>query len=196
MVQAFWVCEITSPAWKKVDGEICLLGTPVAITQVISSCFPSAVSNSRILTLIRPSATVFSDFILILSPVWIIRRVTLNQALRFRLVSAFFISIMATIAALAHSVLVIRAPGAWEAIVSLLQNPNAAPPHRFAVRGRRSCSGVNRVQRTSHYPLHRTKIQHERIIQRKQPRLHDYDHRRVWGQQKTKLDCSYHAKHR
>jgi len=101
MIQAFWVCEITYPAWKKVEGQICVLGEAVAISQVIS--------------------TVVSDLILITSPLWIIRRSTLNPALRFRLVAAFFISVATTIAALVHSVLVIRVPGAWEAIFGAVE---------------------------------------------------------------------------
>lgn len=63
-------------------------------------------------------ATIISDLILIFSPIWLIRKVRLDPGLRFRLVSAFFVSIATTVAAVAHSVLVIRMPGAWEAIVN------------------------------------------------------------------------------
>lgn len=60
---------------------------------------------------------MISDLILIFSPLWIIRKVQLTPSLRFRLLSAFFISIATTVAALIHAILVIRNPGPWEAIV-------------------------------------------------------------------------------
>lgn len=115
MVQVFWVCEITSTGWKSEAGTLCVLGNAVAIIQVISKpdihfCYYG--------TELGMSATLMSDLILVFSPVWIIRRVHLNPGLRFRLISAFFVSIATTAAALVHSVLVIRSPGPWEAIVS------------------------------------------------------------------------------
>lgn len=65
---------------------------------------------------------MISDLTLIFSPLWIIRKVHLNPHLRFRLVSAFFVSIATTIAALVHAVLIIKKPGPWEAIVRGLAN--------------------------------------------------------------------------
>lgn len=55
---------------------------------------------------------------LVFSPLWLLRKVNVNRGLRFRLLSAFFVSIATTIAAVAHAILVIALPGAYEVIVS------------------------------------------------------------------------------
>jgi len=101
MVQAFWVCEITATAWKSIPGALCALGRAVPITQVIT--------------------TMIADVILIGAPLWILRKTRLNAAVRFRLISVFSLSIATTMAAIAHAVLVVRLPGAWEAIFASVE---------------------------------------------------------------------------
>lgn len=67
------------------------------------------------------AAGTFSDILLIVAPLWILRNVRVTSAVRFRLISVFTCSIATTIAALAHAVLVIHLPGTWEAIIGALE---------------------------------------------------------------------------
>ncbi|KAF9650835.1 hypothetical protein BDM02DRAFT_3127366 [Thelephora ganbajun] len=101
MVQMFWVCEKGSTSWKQAPFALCPLGLHVAITQAVTESF--------------------SDLLLIVAPLWILRNVRVTSAVRFRLISVFACSLATTIAALAHAILVIRLPGVWEAIVGSLE---------------------------------------------------------------------------
>jgi hypothetical protein len=101
MVQMFWVCEKGDTAWKEAPFALCPLGLHVAITQAVTE--------------------TFSDILLIVAPLWILRNVRVTSAVRFRLISVFTCSLATTFAALAHAILVIRLPGIWEAIVGALE---------------------------------------------------------------------------
>ena len=78
--------------------------------------FPASKTSS-----LPPLAGTFSDILLIVAPLWILRNVRVTSAVRFRLVSVFACSIVTTIVALAHAVLIIRVPGVWEAILGALE---------------------------------------------------------------------------
>ena len=68
-----------------------------------------------------PAAETFSDILLVLAPLWILRNVRTTRAVRFRLISIFTCSLVTTIAALAHAITIIKAPGIWEAISGALE---------------------------------------------------------------------------
>lgn len=101
MIQMFWVCEKGNTSWKEEQFALCPLGLHVAITQAVTE--------------------TFSDVLLIAAPLWILRKVRVTSAVRFRLISVFMCSLATTMAALAHAILVIRLPGVWEAIVGSLE---------------------------------------------------------------------------
>jgi hypothetical protein len=71
--------------------------------------------------MLSPLAETFSDLLLVVAPLWILRNVRVSSAVRFRLISVFTCSIATTLAALAHAILVIRLPGTWEAIIGALE---------------------------------------------------------------------------
>jgi hypothetical protein len=118
MVQMFWVCEKVETAWKNSD-KLCALGPHVAITQVVSKCPLVCFRIDNCLSSLL--AETFSDFLLIVAPLWILRNVRVSSAVRFRLISVFACSLATTIAALAHAIMVIRLPGDLEAIVGSLE---------------------------------------------------------------------------
>jgi len=101
VVQMFWVCERGDTSWKDAPFALCPLGLHVAITQVVTE--------------------TFSDILLIVAPLWVLRNVRVTTAVRFRLISVFTCSLATTVVALAHAILVIRLPGVWEAIVGALE---------------------------------------------------------------------------
>jgi hypothetical protein len=101
MVQLFWVCEKGDTSWKDAPFALCPLGLHVAITQVVTE--------------------TFSDILLIIAPLWILRNVRVTSAVRFRLVSVFACSIATSLAGLAHAVLLIQLPGVWEAMIGALE---------------------------------------------------------------------------
>lgn len=72
-------------------------------------------------SLSSPLAGTFSDILLIVAPLWILRNVRVTSAVRFRLISVFACSMATTIAALAHAILLIRVPGTWEATIGALE---------------------------------------------------------------------------
>ena len=77
------------------------------------------VSPSRRPSLIEDHvvAETISDFILIIAPLWILRDVRLASGLRIRLIAVFSCSMMTTMVGLAHAILVLKMPGALEAIM-------------------------------------------------------------------------------
>lgn len=121
MAQMFWVCEKGDTAWKDAPFALCPLGLHVAITQVVSTYLPTSRFALQHLRSVRLIAETFSDILLVVAPLWILRNVRVTSAVRFRLVSVFACSIVTTIVALAHAILVIRVPGVWEAIVGALE---------------------------------------------------------------------------
>ena len=68
-------------------------------------------------SLSRPVAATVSDFILILAPLWILRDVRVSSALRIRLIAIFSCSLMTTLVGLVHVILILKMPGALEAIL-------------------------------------------------------------------------------
>ena len=62
-------------------------------------------------------AATISDFILIIAPLWILRDVRISSGLRIRLFAIFSCSMMTTITGLAHAILILKMPGALEAIM-------------------------------------------------------------------------------
>jgi hypothetical protein len=60
-----------------------------------------------------------SDFILVLAPLWILKDVR-SPGLRIRLIATFSCSMMTTAAGLAHVILILKMPGALEAIMGEL----------------------------------------------------------------------------
>jgi len=100
MAQAVWVYEVTDPVWSAHSGKE-----------------PLAVSVAQV------STAIVSNVLLIALPVWIIRKVRLNQGLRFRLVSVFSLSVITTLAAITHFVITEREwvliAGVAEVFVSL-----------------------------------------------------------------------------
>ena len=64
-----------------------------------------------------PEAETISDFILVVAPLWILRDVRVSSGLRIRLIAIFSCSMMTTMAGLAHAILVLKMPGALEAIM-------------------------------------------------------------------------------
>jgi len=124
MVQMFWVCEKGDTSWKEAPFALCPLGLHVAITQAVSEyphCRLLFISVQPLLPFPSPTAETFSDVLLIVAPLWVLRDVRVTSAVRFRLISVFTCSLATTLAALAHAVLVIRVPGVWEAIVGALE---------------------------------------------------------------------------
>ena len=119
MVQMFWVCEKGDTAWKQAAFALCPLGRRVAVTQAVSKCPLVCFRIDDSLSFIL--AETFSDFLLIVAPLWILRNVRVTSAVRFRLISVFACSLATTVAALAHAILVLRLPGIWEAIVGSLE---------------------------------------------------------------------------
>jgi len=101
-VQMFWVCEKGNSSWKEHDYAQCVLGEAVGITQVVTE--------------------TISDFILVIAPLWILRDVRLSSGLRIRLIVVFSCSMMTTMAGLAHAILVLKMPGALEAIMGAVEN--------------------------------------------------------------------------
>jgi len=97
ITQMFWVCGKEDVQWENSPYAQCVLGDAVAIT--------------------RLTAEIISDSILVISPLWIIRDVRLSSGLRTRLIAIFSSSMMTTLVGLAHVVLIIKMPGALEAIL-------------------------------------------------------------------------------
>lgn len=66
-----------------------------------------------------------------MAPLWILRDVRVSPGLRIRLIAIFSCSVMTTMAGIAHAVLVLRMPGALEAIMgeSLPPTPDAKMCH-------------------------------------------------------------------
>ena len=124
MVQMFWVCEKGDTSWKEAPLVLCPLGLRVAITQVVSEHLSHRFFNYPRLNFFFfsfPSAETFSDILLIVAPLWIIRSFLVTSSARFRLISVFASSLLTTVAALAHAILVVRFPGVWEAIFAALE---------------------------------------------------------------------------
>lgn len=123
MVQLFWVCEKGDTAWKDAPFALCPIGIRVAITQAVSKCSLACWSDQSVSKLLFLSslAETFSDVLLIIAPLWILRNVRVTSNVRFRLVSVFACSIATSIVGLVHAVLVIRVPGVWEAIAGALE---------------------------------------------------------------------------
>jgi hypothetical protein len=111
---------------------------------------------------LRLVATVISGFILIGAPLYIMRDIPPDVCLRFRLMSAFFVSLATTATALTHSVLAVISPGPWEMIVSVL-NPLQHMHHNlhFVVRSRGAGACTDSMQRVSYHPVFRANVQHE-----------------------------------
>jgi len=70
-----------------------------------------------LLSLSHPVAAAVSDFILVVAPLWILRDVRVSSALRIRLIAIFSCSLMTTSVGLAHAILILKMPGALEAIL-------------------------------------------------------------------------------
>lgn len=64
-----------------------------------------------------PAAETISDFILVVAPLWILKGVRVSSGLRIRLIAVFSCSMMTTIAGVVHAVMVLKMPGALEAIM-------------------------------------------------------------------------------
>ena len=64
-----------------------------------------------------PVAHTISDFILIIAPLWILRDVRVSPGLRTRLIAIFSCSAVTGLTGVAHAVLVLKHPGALEAIM-------------------------------------------------------------------------------
>jgi len=101
MVESFWVCEISDAGWKTVPGAMCNLGRPVSVTQVLT--------------------TVFSDMILVISPLIILRNVRVDQGVRFRLVSLFAVSLLITVAAVIRAAFILVRPGVIETTAAVVE---------------------------------------------------------------------------
>ena len=69
------------------------------------------------LSLNYPVAAAVSDFILVVAPLWILRDVRVSSGLRIRLIAIFSCSLMTTLVGLAHAILILKMPGALEAIL-------------------------------------------------------------------------------
>lgn len=63
------------------------------------------------------AAEVISDFILVIAPLWILKGVRVSSGLRIRLIAIFSCSMMTTIAGVIHAVMVLKKPGALEAVM-------------------------------------------------------------------------------
>lgn len=62
-------------------------------------------------------AETISDFILVVAPLWILRGLRVSSGLRMRLIAIFSCSIITTVAGVIHAVMVLKMPGALEAIM-------------------------------------------------------------------------------
>ena len=62
-------------------------------------------------------AETISDTILVIAPLWILRGVRVTSGLRIRLIAIFSCSMMTTMVGVVHAVLVLKMPGALEAIM-------------------------------------------------------------------------------
>lgn len=102
MTQMFWICEKSDPVWKNREYAQCVLGEAVGITQVATE--------------------TISDFILVIAPLWILKDVRVSSGLRIRLIAIFSCSLMTTMAGVAHAVMVLKMPGALEAIMGAVEN--------------------------------------------------------------------------
>lgn len=102
IAQMFWICEKTDPAWKNHEYAQCVLGEAVGITQVATE--------------------TISDFILVIAPLWILKGVRVSSWLRIRLIAIFSCSMMTTIAGVIHAVMVLKKPGALEAVMGAVEN--------------------------------------------------------------------------
>lgn len=81
-----------------------------------SECVLLRPTNS-FLTEHHLAAETISDVILVISPLWILRDVRMSSGLRIRLIAIFSCSLMTTMVGLAHVVLILKMPGALEAIM-------------------------------------------------------------------------------
>ena len=70
---------------------------------------------------------------MIVAPLWIIRYVLITSGARLRLISVFACSLITTVVALVHAILVIRFPGVWEAIIAALEAGVALAVCNFSV---------------------------------------------------------------
>lgn len=102
VAQMFWVCERKDPEWKNRAYAQCVLGEAVGITQVATE--------------------TISDTILVIAPLWILRGVRVTSGLRIRLIAIFSCSMMTTMVGVVHAVLVLKMPGALEAIMGAVEN--------------------------------------------------------------------------
>lgn len=115
VTQMFWVCEKGETAWKNRPYAQCVLGEAVGITQ-LASTFSSPNRSSSVAERRFVAATI-SDIILVIAPLWILKDVRVSSGLRIRLIAIFSCSLMTTMAGLAHAILVLKLPGALEAIM-------------------------------------------------------------------------------
>jgi len=95
------VCEVAFTAWISKPGALCSFGTAVPITQIL--------------------ATIISNMVLIVAPLWILRTVRVNSVLSSCLLSVFSVSVATTLAALAHAILSLVASPMLEAIGALVE---------------------------------------------------------------------------
>ncbi|KAF9648662.1 hypothetical protein BDM02DRAFT_3115143 [Thelephora ganbajun] len=102
VTQMFWVCEKGNNSWKNKKYAQCVLGEAVGITQVATE--------------------TVSDLILVVAPLWILRDIRISSGLRIRLIAVFSCSLITTMAGLAHAILVLKMPGALEAIMGAVEN--------------------------------------------------------------------------
>jgi hypothetical protein len=114
MTQMFWVCEKIDTAWKNHEFVQCVLGEAVGITQVASTSSLAQPSFSHVN---NPAAETISDFILVIAPLWILNGVRVSPGLRIRLIAIFSCSLMTTVVGVIHVVLILKMPGALEAIM-------------------------------------------------------------------------------
>lgn len=70
VLETFWMCEITYPAWKNVPGSICILPEAVPITQIISK-LPRPLVPLSVFIKQRFTATFVSDGILVFTPLMV-----------------------------------------------------------------------------------------------------------------------------
>ena len=110
----FWVCEKGDNSWKNREYVQCVLGEAVAITQLTSV---SCSSDPIFLLLNHIAAETISDLILVVAPLWILRDVRISSGLRIRLIAIFSCSLMTTLVGLVHAILILKMPGALEAIM-------------------------------------------------------------------------------
>ena len=62
-------------------------------------------------------AEVTSDCILVIAPLWILRGVRISPGLRIRLIAIFSCSLMTTLVGIARVIVMLKMPGALEAIM-------------------------------------------------------------------------------